>query len=181
MNDAPRKGCLLVAAPDLRDPNFSRAVVLLLDAGGDGALGVVLNRPSDVPLTDALPALAGGAARPPLVFVGGPVEPSAVVGLGRLVVDAPVAGVERVLPHVGVVDLTSVADLRDTVSEVRVFAGYAGWGPGQLEAEIEAGGWFLLDAVADDGFTSDPGSLWLAVLRRQGGVWSTATPEPGLN
>ena len=182
MSTVPRKGRLLVAAPDLRDPNFRQTVVLLLDADEDGALGVVLNRPGTVRVADALPGAAPSAAPPPLVFVGGPVEPAAVVGLGRLAHrDLVVEGVERVLPGVGVVDLTGLPDLRGSVVDVRVFAGYAGWGPGQLDEEVASGGWFVLDAVPGDVFCGEPDALWLAVLRRQGGVWSTATPDPQLN
>lgn len=181
MTDPPRRGRLLVAAPDLRDPNFRHAVVLLLEADGDGALGVVLNRPSTVRVGDALPSAERYTADPPRVFVGGPVEPGAVVGLGRLVAGLPVEGVEPVLDGVGVIDLAGLDDLRGSIAAVRVFAGYAGWGPGQLEAELDAGGWFLLGATPDDAFCGEPDALWLAVLRRQGGVWTTATSEPQLN
>jgi len=151
-------GRLLVAAPTLRDPNFERTVVLVIEHGDDGAVGVVLNRPSDAPVSRILPTWDYLAVEPPLVFLGGPVALNGVIGLGR---SARGHGL-------GTVDLE--ADPDEALAGIRVFAGHAGWGPTQLEGEVEAGGWFVVDAMADDAFTVAPETLWPAVLRRQGGA-----------
>ncbi len=167
--DESLKGKLLVATPNLSDPNFFRTVVLMLEHGEEGALGVVLNRPSELEVSEPLPAWATVAAQPPVVFVGGPVSPSSAICLGRAEhVDGddwqPVVG------PVGAVDLNlGPGDVTPPPEVVRVFAGYAGWGPRQLEAEILAGGWFVVDAEPDDALSPAPDELWSAVLRRQPG------------
>jgi putative transcriptional regulator len=179
------RGRLLVATPVLYDPNFDRSVVLLLEHGGDeGALGVVLNRPSGTELDDPLPAWAPLAADPPVVFVGGPVEPSAAIAIGWATGEQP-SGWSPVLGTIGTVDLNvEPDDVADELDAVRIFAGYAGWGPGQLEGELEAGAWVVVDAQPHDAMTDDPGNLWRAVLRRQPGTvaWLANYPaEPSLN
>lgn len=160
-------GQLLVATPLLGDPNFDRTVVLMLEHNDEGALGVVLNRPSDLPVGDILPDWAALASAPGEVFHGGPVSTDSALALVRTS-GAAVIGV-RQLPHeVGVVDLDTPTQLvQDAVTEMRVFAGYAGWGAGQLEGEIDEGAWFVVDTLPDDAFTSDPDTLWRRVLRRQ--------------
>ncbi len=178
------KGRLLVATPNLGDPNFERTVVLILEHGEEGALGVVLNRPSDLDLAEPLPEWARAAAHPPVIFIGGPVAPSAAVCLARVIRGAA-EGWEPVLGQLGTLDLDSDPD--ETIAaldEIRVFAGYAGWGPGQLEGEIEAGGWFVVDADAADPLSPAPEDLWSAVLRRQRGplaFFSAYPPDPSLN
>ena len=162
-------GRLLVALPLLDDPNFERAVVLVLDHDEDGALGVVLNRASNVALHEALGDWSTVAAQPAVMFGGGPVEPTAVVALGR---DRP-----GLAPGDGDGDDGQAVRLVDVsegppahhLEQVRVFAGYAGWAPGQLEAEIEQGAWIDVAALPDDVFTGDPGVLWARVLARQPG------------
>jgi putative transcriptional regulator len=164
------KGRLLVATPLLEDPNFDRAVVWLLEHGDEGALGVVLNRPSELPVADPLPGWAELAGRLPVVFVGGPVSANAVIGLARMDARAPVLdGVwESVDGPVGVLDLAAdPALVAPAVGTLRCFAGYAGWSPGQLEAEIDDGAWFVVDADPGDPFTDQPGRLWRSVLARQ--------------
>jgi putative transcriptional regulator len=164
----PLAGRLLVAMPVLDDPNFARTVVLLLEHDEDGALGVVLNRTSPVALDDALAAWAPLAAEPRVVFGGGPIEPAAVVALGRTVLDAPVDA--AVLDRVRLVDLEADAGPgTGELERVRVFAGYAGWAPGQVEAEVAAGAWLVVGAEPGDVFTSTPDELWRDVLRRQPG------------
>jgi putative transcriptional regulator len=160
-------GQLLVATPLLGDPNFDRTVVLMLEHSEDGAMGLVLNRPSDLPVTDILPDWAALASQPSEVFHGGPVSTDSALALVRTS-GGPVIGV-RQLPHeVGVVDLDTPTELvQDAVTALRVFAGYAGWGAGQLEGEVEEGAWFVVDTLPDDAFTSDPERLWRRVLRRQ--------------
>lgn len=175
MTDGYLRGRLLVATPSLGDPNFSHTVVLILDHGADGAVGVVLNRPSQVPVTTILPEWTVPAVEPPVVFVGGPVQREAVIALGRT---DEAAGGQPVSPGVAVVDLTQAAERG---LGIRVFAGYGGWGAGQIDAEIDAGGWFVVDAQPDDAFTRRPGALWLTVLSRQGGLFTTIPEDPTLN
>ncbi len=180
MPDGPHAGRLLVATPDLPDPNFAHAVVLLIEHNDEGAFGVIVNRPSDVPLASALPGWEQLAADPPQVFVGGPVQQDGAVALGRAHAGAALA--KDVLPSVGVVDLEQDPVLAGVDLEtVRVFAGYAGWSPGQLESEIADGGWFVVDAEPADVFSDDPDDLWRTVLHRQGGVFRTVPEDPSLN
>jgi putative transcriptional regulator len=175
-------GRLLVAAPPLDDPNFDRTVVLMLNHDDDGALGLVLNRPTD---EAAVPGLAGWLERadqPAVVFAGGPVELHALIGLARMkgatpgdgwqpLSDVPGgAGTQATLADLGTVDLSADPDhLGDVVEAVRLFRGYAGWGSAQLEGELDVGAWIVVDPEASDVFTTDPGGLWRRVLVRQGG------------
>jgi putative transcriptional regulator len=176
----PARGRLLVATPLLGDPNFERTVVLLIEANADGAVGVVLNRPSDTVLVDALPEWAGRAADPAVVFVGGPVEQTAAIGLARHG-NGPAT---EVLDGVGLLDLGQEPGAAPAVDAVRIFAGYAGWGPGQLEGEIEEGAWFVVDADPADALSPDPDDLWRSVLRRQRdqvALYAAFPDDPSLN
>ncbi len=182
----PLTGRLLIATPLLGDPNFERTVVLMLQHSDEGALGVVLNRPSDLTLRGPLSDWEGVAAPPQVVFVGGPVSQGSVIALAR--VESEPGTTEAwspVLPRVGVLDLTSdPASDGVTVEEVRLFTGYAGWGPGQLEGEIGEGAWFVVDAEPADALAPEPERLWPAVLRRQGGklAWlALYPPDPSVN
>lgn len=179
------KGRLLVATPNLADPNFDRTVVLVLEHGEEGALGVVLNRPSDLDLAEPLPEWSRAAAHPPVVFIGGPVAPSAAVCLARVGAPGGAAGWEQLLGPVGTLDLDANPDEAiPRIDGIRVFAGYAGWGPGQLEGEIASGGWFVVDADAADPLSPAPEDLWAAVLRRQKGtlaLFAAYPPDPTLN
>jgi putative transcriptional regulator len=177
------RGHLLVAGPALDDPNFRRAVVLIgeHDAEG-GAMGVVLNRPSDTTVDDAVPPMAELAAPGAHVHVGGPVEPQVVVVLADFAdptrAEALVVGNVGFLP--GEVEPGDLGELRD----VRVYAGYAGWAPGQLETELGTGSWIILRAHAADVFTTTPDTLWRDVLRREGGplaVLALLPDDPRVN
>ena len=153
-----------MATPLLGDPSFDRTVVLLLQADeDDGALGLVLNRPAVLAVDDVLEDWSPLGAAPAVVFEGGPVQPEAAVCLGHARVDGIQVGAFSPLEHapaVGTVDLDASPDeLRTAVSEVRVFAGYAGWSPGQLEAELEEGAWWLLDALPSDAFSVRAGAV----------------------
>ena len=174
------RGRLVVAAPSLLDPNFEHTVVYLLDHSDDGALGIVLNRPSDVEVADALPRWEPLTTRPRLMYIGGPVQPEAVVGLGRS--RTQLETIQPVSEGVAVVDLRAdpLALLGD-LDDFRLFVGYAGWGKGQLEAEIAEGGWFLVDARPDDVFAGKTDELWVTVLARQGGLFRTISENPSLN
>ena len=172
-------GSLLVASPVLMDPNFYKTVVLMLQCDGDGAVGVVLNRPSEEPVESYLPEWVRRLDDPPVVFVGGPVDRTVAIGVVRS--DRP--SEPTAVDGVGMVDLAS-DPAAATPGQVRVFSGYAGWGPGQAEAEVAEGAWFVLEARADDVFTSTPADLWWAVLRREGGrlaMWATFPPDPSMN
>jgi putative transcriptional regulator len=180
---APEAGRLIVANPLLPDPNFDRTVVMLLAYGEDGALGLVLNRPSETMLSAPLPRWERLAASPAVVFVGGPVQHQAVIclarALGHPAAAVPPQGWSAVLPDVGTIDLDLDPDeLQGSLSQVRVFAGYAGWTAGQLEAEIGAGAWWILDATAEDAFCDEPEELWKRVLRRQGGPLALVASYP---
>ncbi|HET9078646.1 MAG TPA: YqgE/AlgH family protein [Acidimicrobiales bacterium] len=164
-------GRLLVANPMLPDPNFDRTVVLLLAYADEGALGVVLNRPSDTHVGDPLAPWEDLAAAPAVLFVGGPVQHQAVICLARpdqrTGTDA-MEGFKAVTPEVGTLDLDlDPALVGASFRQVRIFAGYAGWSAGQLESEIEAGAWWVVDAEPGDPFSVDPANLWKHVLRRQ--------------
>lgn len=183
--DEWQTGRLLVATPALDDPNFERGVIFVLDHDEDGALGVVLNRASTVPVRDTLEEWVDLAADPAVVFGGGPVEPTAVVALGHASPDVPVDGATQILERVRLVDLDTDPVLAATdLQRVRLFAGYAGWAPGQLEEEIAQGAWFPVDALPEDVFTADPEGLWHAVLRRQPGelrLLATFPADPTMN
>jgi putative transcriptional regulator len=180
-------GRLLVATPVIDEPTFARTVVLLLQAGSDdGALGVVLNRPSDVEVARVLPGWDELAHDPAQLFEGGPVQPQAAICLARLRPDAgDVAGVAPLPtalpgPRLGTVDLDLAPDdVAPALTRLRVFAGYAGWSAGQLEAEVAEGAWWVLDALPDDPFPSQPELLWRQVLRRQGPPLAFAVTLPG--
>jgi putative transcriptional regulator len=182
-------GRLLVASTKLGDPNFDRSVVLVLDHGDDGALGVVLNRPTPVPVGEILEPWQDQArlAPPDVVFRGGPVSPDAVIGLARSSSLPTVSGPpwRVVLATVGTVDLSVPPhDQPVTLSGARLYSGYSGWAPDQLEAELAEGAWFVLDAVAADVFCADAERLWHDVMRRQGGALSllaTYPSHPSLN
>jgi putative transcriptional regulator len=164
------RGRLLVATPLLGDPNFERTVIFMLEDNEEGALGLVLNRPSPLDVTEPLPDWSRLVATPSVVFVGGPVSRSSVIALAvrEPTHELPEDAWTEVDGIVGVLDLTADADLiGGGVAEVRVFAGYAGWGEGQLAGEIAEGAWFVVDAVAADTFTDQPELLWRDVLRRQ--------------
>ena len=181
--DVLRPGRLIVANPLLPDPNFDRTVVMLLAYGEEGAFGVVLNRPSDTMLAAPLPRWEHLAASPRVVFVGGPVQHQAVICLARAfghpAAAIPPQGWSAVLPEVGTLDLDLDPEgLQASLSHVRIFAGYAGWTAGQLEAEIGAGAWWILEASPDDAFCDDPDELWKQVLRRQGGSLALVAAYP---
>ena len=189
---APAAGRLLVATPVIAEPTFGRTVVLLLQAGGeDGALGVVLNRPSGTDVAEVLPGWEQLVAAPQVVFEGGPVQQTAAVCLARLrtgVEDgeglAPLA-MTGPGPRFATVDLDAEPSVvAAQVARLRVFAGYAGWSAGQLEGEVAEGAWWVLDALPDDAFPDRPETLWREVLRRQGPplAFAVTLPEdPGLN
>lgn len=173
-------GQLLIAEPMLGDPNFDRTVVLMIQHDDEGALGVVLNRPTEIEVDVVLGEWVDLAADPPVIYVGGPVEPNGVLALGRRrSPQAAVAGWSRVLGDVGTVDLHREPDeMAGGLDGIRFFAGYSGWEGGQLEAELAEGAWLVVPAVVEDVFAPDPDAMWRSVLRRQGGKVSMLADFP---
>lgn len=176
------KGHLLVAGPGLVDPNFRRTVVLVGEHSEDGAMGLVLNRPSPAPVAEAVPELGGIVEDADVVHVGGPVQPSAIVVLAEF--EEPERAASLVVGSVGFlpaeVDPDELGELRRT----RVFAGYAGWGPRQLDAELGEESWIVEPALPDDVFAEGSVDLWSEVLRRKGGpfgVLALMPPDPSSN
>ncbi len=176
------KGRLLLATPPLEDPDFDRTVVYVLEHHEDGAIGLVLNRPSDEALEAPLDRWIDLQTSPSSVFTGGPVDTSAMIGMAttKVVSDDPV---EHITPISGLIASTDLsadpAIVAAHIDSVRVFRGYAGWGAGQLDAEIGHGAWLVLDAELHDVFTDRPEELWHTVLRRQPGrlSWLALAPD----
>ena len=185
--DDPLTGRLLVATPKLEDPNFARSVVLLLDHDDDGALGVIISRPTTVPVADVLPAWSDLVSGPDVLFSGGPVATDSALAIAVLADrddDVPV-GWRPLYPGAGLVDLDAPPELLSgMLTGMRVFAGYAGWGAGQLEGEIAEGAWYVVPAEPEDLLDPDAESLWRRVLRRQRGELAfvhTCPLDPTLN
>lgn len=177
------RGRLLVATPALVDPNFRRSVVLLAEHSDEGAMGIVLSRPSETTVAEALPELEPLVDPADVVHVGGPVEPSALLVLAEF--DDPEAAASVVFEDVGFVPGgTEPVSVAGVIRRARAFVGYAGWTAGQLEAELEEESWLVVDPDAADVFAPDSADLWSAVLKRQGGPYSLLArmpPDPSLN
>jgi len=176
------KGHLLVAGPGLVDPNFRRAVVLVGEHNEEGAMGVVLNRPSEATVAEAVPELGVLVQAPDVVHVGGPVQPSAIVVLAEF--EEPDRAASLVVDSVGFLPAEIDPDELGELRRTRVFAGYAGWGPQQLDAELDEGSWIVEPALADDVFAQGTVDLWSEVLRRKGGpfgVLALMPPDPSRN
>jgi putative transcriptional regulator len=176
------RGQLLVASPGLLDPNFRRTVVLVVAHDDDGAVGIVLNRASETEVSEAVPELADLADVGGTISVGGPVQGEAVIVLAEW--DEPEEAGSLVFDDVGLMGAeASLENVAAATRRVRVFAGYAGWTAGQLEAELAEPSWILEEAAAEDVFGDDP-DLWGSVLRRKGGAFrliATMPDDPSLN
>ena len=178
------RGALLVAAPTLLDPNFQRTVVLVTEHTDEGAMGLVLNRPAASTVGEAVPDLSWLAGDEEPVYVGGPVAESAVIVLAEF--DRPeLAGalVDDDLGFIGA-DADDPERLGDAIRRARVFAGHAGWGPGQLEDELAEEAWIIEPPTREEIFTLEPAELWASVLRRKGhryALLATMPPDPSLN
>ena len=169
------RGKLLIAAPSLFD-YFRRTVILMVEHTDEGAFGVVLNRASESTVGEAVPALAELAGADEPVQIGGPVATDSVVVLGEF--DDPEVSPKVVVGDLGVVDPEEEADVR----RVRIYAGHAGWGPGQLEGELENEAWLIEPATSGDPFRED--DIWSAALQRRGGEYAliaTMPDDPSLN
>jgi len=165
-------GTLLVASPELTDPSFAKAVVLVLRHDTDGTLGVVLNRPTNLEPAKVFPELVGNVGSyDGKLFRGGPLAPTQLLFLVRGLAAATVTGPEvldKVFLSVGEDSLADMVRLADGTDELRAYAGHAAWVPGQLKAEIEAGGWQILDGSSDLVFDPEPGKLWMELEGRGG-------------
>jgi putative transcriptional regulator len=171
------QGQLLVASPTMSDPTFARAVVAIANHDEDGALGIVLNRPSDTEVVDAVPELEGVVDTDEVVFVGGPVQPASIVVLAEF--EDPAEAAFLVVEGIGLVsDRTGLDRLGIATARRRVYAGYSGWGPGQLEAELEREDWIVEPAQPEDVFDEDPLDLWGRVLQRKGGQFRLLARMP---
>jgi putative transcriptional regulator len=178
------KGQLLIASPSIHDPNFRRAVVYMTEHGEEGAMGLILNRAAETSVGEAVPDLAWLAEGGAVVHVGGPMSPQSVVVLAEF--DEPDRSALLIDEDLGFVpaDVQDTDELAEVLGRRRVFAGHAGWGPGQLEAEMEEESWIVEPARHEDVFTERPEELWSSVLRRKGrdyALLSTMPMDPSLN
>ncbi len=170
-------GQLLLASPALADPNFLRTVVLVGVHNEDGAMGVVLNRPSPVTVAEAAPQLEQAVDGYEAIYVGGPVQPTSIVLLAEFTDPAPAGLI--VLGRIGFpAPDADIGDLGEVTERGRVFAGYAGWSAGQLEAELADGDWIEQAALPEDVFTDVPEQLWSRVLIRKGGSYALIARMP---
>ena len=176
------RGKLLIASPALHDPNFARSVVLITEHNDDGAMGIVLNRPSETAVAQVAPELEPIADGGP-IFIGGPVQPQALVVLAEFADSDAAAWI--VAADVGFVAAETDRDeLESAVRRGRVYAGYSGWGAGQLEAELSEEAWIVEAPLPAELFPEDPEELWHDVLARKGGQYALIArmPEdPSLN
>jgi putative transcriptional regulator len=177
------RGQLLIASPGLLDPNFWRTVVLVIEHTDEGALGLVLNRPSETTVGDAVPALESLVEPDEQLFIGGPVQPSSVIVLGEF--EDPTDAALLAFDDVGV--LAATADPEESAVGLRngrAFVGHAGWGPSQLDDEVERGDWILEPARLQDAFADNAQELWSSVLTRKGGNFALIArmpPDPSVN
>jgi putative transcriptional regulator len=176
------RGQLLIAGPGLLDPNFWRTVVLIVEHSEEGALGLVLNRPSETTVGEAVSELEDLLDLDDSLYIGGPVQPSALIVLGEFA--EPTDAALIAFDDIGVLASGSTDDSPPDLRRGRAFVGHAGWGPSQLDDEIERGDWIVEPAQAQDAFTSEPGELWEAVLTRKGGSYALVArmpPDPSVN
>ena len=188
--EPPEAGLLLVAAPSLEDP-FHQAVILLLEHDESGTLGVVINQPTTLDVGSVLPGWRDHLTGTTHLFQGGPVALDSALGLAALgaAVREPEEpeGFRRIVGPLGIIDLDVPVDaLVPHLQALRIYAGYAGWSPGQLEDELDRGSWAVVRPgdIVTDAFLADPERLWSAVLRRAGGSlawWPLCPSDPGLN
>ncbi|MGC4960759.1 YqgE/AlgH family protein [Gordonia sp. DT218] len=166
-----RPGTLLLASTDLLEPTFARTVIYVMEHNDAGSLGVVLNRTSQTAVHNLLPQWSDLSASPRALFIGGPVKQDAALCLGVVKLGADISGYEAIRPLNGRVALVDLDGDPEVLSEVlvgvRVFAGYSGWGIGQLDGELEQNSWMLASALATDLLVPPTADLWADVLRRQ--------------
>lgn len=176
------RGQLLIAGPGLLDPNFWRTVVLIVEHSEEGALGLVLNRPSETTVGEAVSELEQLLDLDDPLYVGGPVQPSALIVLAEF--NTPAEAALIAFEDVGVLANGAHEEAVSSVRRGRAFVGHAGWGPGQLDDEVERGDWILEPAQREDAFSGAPLDLWSSVLTRKGGSYALVArmpPDPSVN
>jgi len=179
----PFRAALLLSMPQLQDPNFARTVVLLCEYGPEGAFGLVLNRPTDFPANAMVrlePPVVGGNTMP--LLIGGPVEPER----GWILLSEEPAAAEFRIVRDGLYLSASVGLLREVLEatpapRARVLAGYAGWGPGQLDEELAESAWLLADIDLDIVFDTAADAMWETAIRRIGADPSSLTTSHGVH
>ncbi len=180
------KGIFLVASPALRDPNFRQTVVLLCEHNADGALGFVVNRPTAMNLSEVLPQVPIIEAQKHVLFSGGPVQTNQVMLLYRLneLPEGSHAVLDGVCLGGDVTILDRILTQTDSGERFRAFAGYSGWGPGQLENEMQGGSWITIPADPQMVFDRDPAGLWAEILRSLGDpfrIYAEMPADPTFN
>ncbi len=171
------RGQLLIAGPALLDPNFWRTVVLVVEHSEDGALGLVLNRPSETTAGETVPELEHTVEPDEPLLIGGPVQPSSVIVLAEF--EDPSDAALIAFEEIGVMGTeAALENLGAGVRQARAFVGHAGWGPGQLDTELERGDWILEPARREDAFSAEPSRLWSEVLMRKGGSYALIARMP---
>ncbi len=171
------RGKVLIASPALSDPNFARAVVLIAEHTPDGAMGLILNRPTEAVVAEAVEELAGVVEPGESVYVGGPVQEQSVMVLAEF--DNPDQAAAIVISDIGFLPANAqMEELSGRTRRARVFAGHSGWGPGQLDAELEEGAWIVGNPEADDVFSGEPDELWVQALTRLGGPYALLARIP---
>jgi putative transcriptional regulator len=177
------RGQLLIAGPPLLDPNFWRTVVLVIEHSAEGTLGLVLNRPSETTVGESVPQLDDLVDPEDQLYIGGPVQPSSVIVLAEF--DDPTDAALLAFDDIGVLGTGAApGELAAGVTRGRAFVGHAGWGPSQLDSELERGDWILEPATREDAFAEAPRELWSEVLTRKGGSYALVArmpPDPSVN
>lgn len=180
-------GRLLVSTPAIETGPFVRSVVFVLDHDADGALGVIVNRPLPSDVDDVLPQWADHVNAPVCLFDGGPVAEDSALAVGVLAeesITVPPVGWRSMAGRIGLVDLDGPLPVAGQLAGLRLFAGYAGWGAGQVESELAEGAWLVLEARVGDLMSPQPEDLWHEVMRRQSGdlrYWATFPADPSTN
>jgi putative transcriptional regulator len=169
-------GLFLIASPGMVDPNFAETVVLLIEYGGAGAMGLVINRPSEHSLASALPELESLQGRSDSLYVGGPVGTDRIVLLFRTANPPPESAhvVHDIYVSASEIALKALLDREQSSEKFHAFAGHAGWAPGQLDSEMARGGWRLAEADAEIVFELEPGLVWPELIKRTSGLWVEA-------
>ncbi|MCU1367053.1 MAG: hypothetical protein JWN39_2692 [Ilumatobacteraceae bacterium] len=176
---ASTKGSLLVAAPLLDEPTFHRTVIYMLQHTEDGALGLVINRPTDEDQLPGLDPWMFELSQPQVIFSGGPVQANTLIGVAAVAECDDAAGFVSIENGLGTVDLGQLpSEIAEGLQSLRLFRGYSGWGPGQLEGELDEGAWLVLHANRSDIFSAHPQGLWRNVLRRSGGRTALLADAP---
>jgi putative transcriptional regulator len=167
------KGKFLVASKQLRDPQFFETVVLLIQYNTQGAMGLVINRPTTVKLSKVLPEIEGLQKRSDTIYLGGPVAKNQLMLLIRT--NSPPEGSRLVFKDIYLSSSQTIIEKMiynpDTPEKFRVYAGYAGWAPGQLDQEVSRGGWHILQADEESVFDKTPAEIWPELIRRSSALW----------